>query len=80
MKRFVIAAVLIALAGPSAAQTKPSPNAPGAADTKVRLRTLGYKNVHDLRRGPDGQWVGKATRGNIEKFVTVSPRGNVVAR
>jgi hypothetical protein len=36
--------------------------------------------VHDLRRGPDGQWVGKATQGNIEKSVTVAPDGTVIAR
>ena len=81
MTRFVVATVLMALAGSAAAQTKTNPaNAPGAADTKVRLQTLGYKNVHDLRRSPDGQWTAKATRGNVEKSVTASPNGNVVAR
>ncbi len=80
MTRFVLAAVLMALAGSAAAQTKPSSNAPGAADTKVRLQTLGYKDVHDLRRGRDGQWTAKATRGNVEKSVTSSPNGSVIAR
>jgi hypothetical protein len=80
MTRFALAAVLMTFAWAAAAQTKPNPNAPGAADTKVRLQTLGYKNVHDLRRGLDGQWTAKATRGNVEKSVTVSPRGPVVAR
>ena len=42
MTRFVLAAVLMAIAGSATAQTKPNPaNAPGAADTKVRLKTLG---------------------------------------
>lgn len=80
MTRYVLAAVLMAIAGSAAAQTKPGPNAPGAADTKVRLQTLGYKDVHDLRRGPDGQWTAKATRGNVEKSVTSSPNGSVIAR
>ena len=81
MIRLVLATVLMALAGAAAAQTKTNPaNAPGAADTKVRLQTLGYKNVHDLRRGPNGQWTAKATRGNVEKSVTASPNGSVVAR
>jgi hypothetical protein len=81
MKRFFLALALIVLAGAVSAQTKPNAGATvGAADTKVRLKTLGYKDAHDLRRGPDGQWIGKATRGNIEKSVTVSPRGSVVAR
>ena len=80
MTRFALAVVLMALAGAAAAQTKPNPNAPGAADTKVRLQTLGYKDIHDLRRGPDGQWTAKATRGNVEKSVTASPNGQVIAR
>ncbi|MDP1752213.1 MAG: hypothetical protein Q8L22_22410 [Reyranella sp.] len=81
MIRFVLAALLMAIAGSAAAQTKPNPaNAPGAADTKVRLQTLGYTDVHDLRRGADGQWTAKATRGNVEKSVTASPNGSVIAR
>ncbi len=81
MMRVVIAGVLIALAGPAVAQTRTNlANAAGAADTKVRLQALGYKGVHDLRRGPDGQWTGKATRGNIEKSVTAYPGGSVIAR
>ncbi len=81
MTRAVLAAVLMALAGPVVAQTKTNPaTAPGAADTKVRLQTLGYKNVHDLRRGPNGQWTAKATRGNVEKSVTAKPDGSVIAR
>jgi hypothetical protein len=81
MTRLVLAAILIALPGSASAQTKTNPAyAPGAADTKVRLQTLGYKNVHDLRRGPDGQWTAKATRGNVEKSVTASPNGSVLAR
>ncbi|MEI7873023.1 MAG: hypothetical protein WCK95_12925 [Alphaproteobacteria bacterium] len=81
MTRYVLAAALMAIASSAAAQTKTNPaNAPGAADTKVRLQTLGYKDVHDLRRGPDGQWTAKATRGNTEKSVTAWPNGSVIAR
>ncbi|OFW97845.1 MAG: hypothetical protein A3D94_04360 [Alphaproteobacteria bacterium RIFCSPHIGHO2_12_FULL_66_14] len=81
MRRILLTLVLVSAAGVASAQTKPNPAGTiGSADAKVRLQTLGYKNVHDLRRGPDGQWVGKATRGNIEKSVTVSPKGSVVAR
>jgi hypothetical protein len=81
MRRILLTLVLVSAAGVASAQTKPNPAGTiGSADAKVRLQTLGYKNVHDLRRGPDGQWVGKATRGNIEKSVTVFPKGSVVAR
>ena len=81
MTRYVLAAVLMAIAGSAAAQSRANvANAPGAADTKVRLQTLGYKDIHDLRRGPDGQWTAKATRANVEKSVTSSPKGTVIAR
>lgn len=81
MKAFVLVTVLVAAAGTAAAQTKSAPaNAPGAADTKVRLQALGYKDIHDLRRGAGGQWTAKATRGTVEKSVTSSPNGSVIAR
>jgi hypothetical protein len=82
MRRFFLALALIAFAGAAPAQTKPNPGATvGAADTKVRLQTLGYKNVHGLRPGlKPGEWQGRARQGNVEKSVTVSPKGSVVAR
>ncbi len=81
MSRIFLALALILAAGAASAQTKPNPAGTiGSADAKVRLQTLGYKAVHDMRRGADGQWTAKATKGNIEKSVTVPPRGQVVAR
>ena len=79
MRPIFLTLALIFAAGVASAQTKQA--APiGSADAKVRLQTLGYKDVHDLRRAPDGQWTAKATKGNVEKSVTVSPKGGVVAR
>ncbi len=81
MKRLVLALAVISVADVASAQTKPNPAGTiGSADAKVRLQTLGYKDVHDLRRGADGQWTARATKGNVEKSVTVSPRGPVIAR
>jgi hypothetical protein len=81
MKPIVLAFALVLAAGAASAQTKPNPAGTiGSADAKVRLQILGYKNVHDLRRGADGQWTAKATKGHTEKSVTVSPKGPVVAR
>ncbi len=81
MRRILLTLVLVSVAGVASAQTKSnSAGTIGSADAKVRLQTLGYKNVHDLRRGPDGQWTAKATRGNVEKSVTASPNGQVIAR
>ena len=79
MRPIFLTLALIFAAGIASAQTKQA--APiGSADAKVRLQTLGYKDVHDLRRGADGQWTAKATKGNVEKSVTVPTRGPVVAR
>jgi hypothetical protein len=56
------------------------PSMTGSAGVRTHLEALHYKNVRDLRRGPDGQWVGKATQGNVEKSVTITPQGGVIAR
>ena len=81
MKPIFLALALTLATGAASAQTKPNPAGTiGSADAKVRLQTLGYKDAHDLRRGADGQWTAKSTKGNVEKSVTVSPRGPVVAR
>ena len=52
----------------------------GSAGVKTHLQALHYKDVHDLRRGYDGQWTGKATQGNVPKTVTIGPDGTVTAR
>jgi hypothetical protein len=81
MIRLLLALSLTAFASVAAAQTKPvAAPAPGSASVKTQLQALHYKNVHDLRRGPDGQWTGKATQNGVEKQVTVSPKGAVTAR
>jgi hypothetical protein len=81
MKRLALALVLIGFAGSATAQTKPSTTpAPGSASVKTQLQALHYGNVRDLRRGPDGQWTGKATQNGVPKQVTVSPKGVVTAR
>jgi hypothetical protein len=82
MRRLFLVLVLIGLAGAASAETKPSPGPTvGAADTKVRLKTLGYKDVHDLRPGlKPGEWQARAAQGNVGKSLTISPRGAVTAR
>lgn len=81
MKRLGLALLFVGFAGAAAAQTKPATTpAPGSASVKTQLQALHYGNVRDLRRGPDGQWTGKATQNGIEKQVTISPKGVVTAR
>ena len=62
MRWLTLAFVLVGVAGAAAAQTKPATTpAPGSASAKTQLQALHYGNVRDLRRGPDGQWTGRAT-------------------
>ncbi len=77
----MLAAALAGIAGAAAAQTRPATTpSPGSASVRTQLNALHYGNVRDLRRGPDGQWTGRATRNGIEKQVTIGPKGQVVAR
>jgi hypothetical protein len=75
---------MVLLPGMAMAQAKSAPSPPastgGTAGVTTRLNTLHYNNVQGLRRGPDGQWTGKATQDGVEKQVTVTPQGTVIAR
>jgi hypothetical protein len=90
---FALAGVIIAMPGlpqhapgsagngGRSAQSKPvtGPMA-GSASMQTHLQALHYKNIQELRRGPDGQWVGNATQGNVPKMVTIAPDGTITAR
>ena len=82
MRGFLLAGVLVSLACATSAQTKPATTtpSPGSASVKTQLQSLHYGNVQDLRRGPDGQWTGRATQNGVEKQVTISRDGIVIAR
>ena len=81
MKSVLLGIVLAGFITAASAQTKPATTpAPGSASAKTQLQSLHYGNVRDLRRGPDGQWTGKATQNGVEKQVTISPKGVVTAR
>lgn len=81
MRTFLFGVAVAAIACAASAQTKPATTpAPGSASVKTQLQSLHYKNVRDLRRGPDGQWTGKATQNGVEKTVTIGPKGTVTAR
>ena len=81
MRAVLLALVLVGVAAAAVAQTKPATTpAPGSASAKTQLQALHYGNVRDLRRGPDGQWTGKAMQNGVEKQVTISPKGVVIAR
>ena len=59
----IAALVVLLVTGAAAAQTPPPPaSTAGTAGVKQHLQSLHYGNVQNLRRGPDGQWTGKATK------------------
>ena len=80
MRGLLVTLALMVLAGSAVAQTKPAPPVSRTAGVKTHLQALHYKDVHDLRRGYDGLWTGKATQGNVPKTVTIAPDGTVTAR
>jgi hypothetical protein len=81
MRSVFLAVLLMGFAGGVAAQAISSPpSLAGTASVQTHLQALHYKNVQNLRRGPDGQWIGEATQGNVPKQVTITPDGTVIAR
>jgi hypothetical protein len=81
MRTLLLALAAVGFAGAADAQSKSAPpGMMGTAGIKTHLQALHYKDVGDLRRGPDGQWVGNATQGNVPKMVTIAPDGTVTAR
>jgi hypothetical protein len=78
--RVLLAAALVALSVTASAQTRNQAAAAGAAGVTSRLQSQGYKDVHDLRRMPDGKWVGEATRNAVPVTVTSDPGGTTIAR
>lgn len=81
MRTPLLALAVAGFAFGASAQTKPATTpSPGSASVRTQLQSLHYKNVRDLRRGPDGQWTGKATQNGVEKQVTIDSKGGVKAR
>jgi hypothetical protein len=81
VKVLALVFALIAFAGLANAQTtRNQTNAAGSAGVTGRMQSLGYKDVHDLRRGSNGEWTGKATRNGVPSTVTVQPNGTVIRR
>jgi hypothetical protein len=80
MIRILVAAALVALPVIASAQTRNQAAAAGAAGVTSRLQSQGYKDVHDLRRMPDGKWVGTAMRNGHPVTVTSDQAGTTIAR
>ncbi|MBN9087068.1 MAG: PepSY domain-containing protein [Reyranella sp.] len=80
MTRLVFAAALVLMSASAFAQTRGQAAAAGAAGVTARLQSQGYRDIHDLRRTPDGKWTGKAIRNGAPVTVTSDPAGTTIAR
>ena len=87
VERFSLAVALIFAVSTANAQTMPKGPAStsqttraGAAGVAARLQSQGYSEIHNLRRGPDGKWIGEAKRNGVSHTVTAKPDGSVTAR
>jgi hypothetical protein len=80
MSRWLLASMLVLVSAAASTQTRNQASNAGAAGVTSRLQSQGYKDVHNLRPGPDGKWVGQATRNGVPVTVTSDPAGTTIAR
>jgi hypothetical protein len=73
-----VLSMLVAL--PAVAQTRPSPATTTPAGVKSIAQPLGYRNLHDFQRKPDGSWTARATRNGVERSLIVKPSGTIESR
>ncbi|HEY2875127.1 MAG TPA: PepSY domain-containing protein [Reyranella sp.] len=81
MTRLLLAVAIVTVSTTAFAQTtRNQAAAAGAAGVTSRLQAQGYKDVQDLRRMPDGKWVGTAMRNGHPVTVTSDQAGTTIAR
>ena len=80
MSRVLLASILVLVSVAASAQTRNQASSAGAAGVTSRLQSQGYKEIHNLRPGPDGKWVGQATRNGVPVTVTSDRAGTTIAR
>jgi hypothetical protein len=85
MKHGVSLLALILLSTSASAQTPQTPSTKTqstatAAGVAARMQAQGYSEIQNLHRGPDGKWVGNATRNGVPVTVTTDSEGKVTGR
>jgi len=80
MNRVLLASMLVLVSVAASAQTRNQASNAGAAGVTSRLQSQGYKEIRNLRPGPDGKWVGQATRNGVPVTVTSDRAGTTIAR
>jgi hypothetical protein len=80
VSRWLLASMLVLVSAAASAQTRNQASNAGAAGVTSRLQSQGYKDIRHLRPGPDGKWVGQATRNGVPVTVTSDRAGTTIAR
>jgi hypothetical protein len=80
MNRVLLASTLVLVSVAASAQTRNQASNAGAAGVTSRLQSQGYREIRNLRPGPDGKWVGQATRNGVPVTVTSDRAGTTIAR
>lgn len=80
MTRALLASILVLVSVAASAQTRNQASNAGTAGVTSRLQSQGYKDIRNLRPGPDGKWVGQATRNGVPVTVTSDRAGTTIAR
>ncbi|HTE38841.1 MAG TPA: hypothetical protein VK630_20065 [Reyranella sp.] len=76
----LLASMLVLVSVAASAQTRNQASNAGTAGVTSRLQSQGYKDIRNLRPGPDGKWVGQATRNGVPVTVTSDRAGTTIAR
>jgi hypothetical protein len=80
MNRVLVASILLLVSVAAGAQTRNQASNAGAAGVTSRLQSQGYKEIRNMRPGPDGKWIGQATRNGVPVTVTSDRAGTTIAR
>lgn len=80
MRHLLLASLLALMPAVASAQTRNQASNAGAAGVTSRLQAQGYKDIRNLHPGPDGKWVGQATRNGVPVTVTSDRAGTTIAR
>jgi hypothetical protein len=80
VNRALVASTLVLVSLAASAQSRNQASNAGAAGVTARLQSQGYGKIRNLRPGPDGKWVGQATRNGVPVTVTTDRAGTTIAR
>jgi len=82
---FIVAVLLLAFGRPaiSAAQTSNCDvsdkiDASSAITARTQIENAGFRQLHDLEKGCDNFWHGKAEKDGVAVNVVLTPQGNVM--